>query len=324
MFFASGNVGGGTAATVDGGGGDSSKIFSSSNDDVDRRDGDVESVERDVGGGDGGGDCCSKRFIVNPKEKQFLNFLTTWLRFFLVNIMKLSPFAVDEIVRLIKTIGTNDNVTTLYETVTSMSHWRLATSKYKEPLFEYTIFGTMRYRLDCPLDRLVYSLLAEQSLTMVYNKYKELATDDKLCNFKIIVSYFETIRATLNDLPKKINDTDFLDNRTSRTILTTSAQWFGENTHALLHRVLYSSLRTLDLNVIRNYYSEILAAISTALYRTLDLAKLLQETVPGDSTDNFTSFTIPQQQPQQQQQKKKEPKRDNEEIKSRKRRRTTK
>lgn len=90
--------------------------------------------------------------------------------------------------KFVRQIGTNDRVTLLYDTMTDVKRWALAIAPYKQRIVEYTMFALQQHYIDRPLDRMVYDMLSEQSFTIGYDTYKNLATEKRLAAANWLVS----------------------------------------------------------------------------------------------------------------------------------------
>lgn len=125
----------------------------------------------------------------------------------MTNVLKTS-FVANEIVKVINLIGKDQDVTTLYETTTSVKHWRMAISSYVEPVYEHAMFGVIKWTLNCPLDRIVYAMLVGQSLTVVYNTYKSWMTPERMNSITQCIHYAEDIRQCIKQSDGDSGDGD--------------------------------------------------------------------------------------------------------------------
>lgn len=92
-------------------------------------------------------------------DQHFAKWCFDLIEDLMIGVFKISPRAITEIKAILSRIGNDDDVTLLYLTATNERKWIRATEKYNSPIFESVMFGMMEYRIDCDLDRMVYSVL---------------------------------------------------------------------------------------------------------------------------------------------------------------------
>lgn len=90
-----------------------------------------------------------------------------------------SKMILAEARKLLRAVGEDTDVTLLYEACTNARAWRAATRPYECAREVSVMFGLVSYRLECPLDSLVYSVLSERSFTVAYGAYKRFLTVER-------------------------------------------------------------------------------------------------------------------------------------------------
>lgn len=224
-------------------------------------------------------------------DERYLNAMANLVRAFLSNVMQTSDFVADEVDRMIRSIGRDPDISMLYETITSANQWRMAISAYKKPLYEHAMFGAIEYQLDRPLDRLMYALLVNQSLTVFYNAYKNWLTDERANAMLSYVSYLENLRRCLADAKFRAYETETMGtndlDETSRAVLRATKFWMWGNCHVLLHQLVRAILLRVNANAVRECYVETNEAVSAWFERTVRFIERFRDTTPGDSIESL-------------------------------------
>lgn len=230
----------------------------------------------------------------SPIDDRYLNTIANLVRTLLSDVAQTSDFVADEAARMIRSIGKDQDISMLYETITSANQWRMAISAYKKPLYEHAMFGAIEYRLDRPLDRLVYALLVNQSLTVVYNTYKNWLTDERANAMLSYVTYLENLRRCLESArfraadetdPSRRKPNDF--DETSRAVLRATKFWVWGNCHVLLHQLVRAILLRVNADALRECYVETNEAVSAWFERTVRFIERFRDTTPGDSIESL-------------------------------------
>lgn len=160
-----------------------------------------------------------------------------------------SPFVFDEIIKVVRLIDKDPDITLLYETITTKTLWCMAISQYAAPVYEHAAFGIIHYGLDCPLDRIVYAILVSQSLTVMYNTYKSWMTLERINSITSVIITLDVIRRSI----RRSNDPYKANVIASRKCACENRTiFFAENMHALLHETVIEVLQQWDMDVVES------------------------------------------------------------------------